>query len=349
MNRSALKPLVSIVLPVYNAADTLTECIESIRAQSLSRFEVVAINDGSRDGSHEILQQWAKADNRVVVLNQDNRGIVAALNRGLQQSCTDLIARMDADDVMHPLRLQQQFEAFMQQPALDLLATQVELFPASKIQEGYHEYVRWQNAVTSMQDINNEIYVESPFAHPTVMVRKSVVARLGAYREGDFPEDYDLWLRMVHAGCKMAKLATPLLRWRESAGRASRIDPRYSTEAFDRLRALYLAQDSRLHAQRPLVYWGAGRYTRKRAAWLVKSGFRPKAWIDIDARKIGNQFEGAVVEPPAWLKSGAHCWRKIQHKPFVLSYVTNHGAREWIAEQLTHYGYVKGVDFLQVG
>lgn len=349
MNTSVVKPVVSIVLPVYNAATTLTECIESIRAQSLEQFEVLAINDGSTDDSLAILQRWASADPRVVIIDRPHYGIVDSLNHGLHQARTELIARMDADDVMHPMRLQLQVELLMRQPEVDLVATQVELFPASQIRPGYLEYIRWQNAVISAQDIHDEIYVESPFAHPSVMYRKSVVTHLGAYRDGDFPEDYDLWLRMHCAGCGMCKLALPLLRWRESTHRISRIDGRYSIEAFDRLRAHYLVLDSRLKSQRPVVFWGAGRYTRKRTAWLINKGIPPDAWIDIDERKIGNTYHGAVVEEPAWLQTAANQSRERQPKPFVLSYVTNHGARQMIAEQLVRYGYMKGLDFLQIG
>ena len=349
MLESVSEPVVSIVLPVYNAAATLTECIESIRAQNLQHFEVIVIDDGSVDASQSILRCWAEADKRVVLLRQEHRGIVAALNHGMQQARAPFIARMDADDVMHPARLQMQYEALSRDPGLDLVAAQVELFPVNKIQAGYAEYIRWQNAVLSTKDISQEIYVESPFAHPTVMFRKSVVERLGAYREGDFPEDYDLWLRLYHAGCRMKKLPVPLLRWRESDYRASRIDQRYSVEAFDRLRAHYLVQDVRLKTARPIVYWGAGRRTRKRTAWLIEKGYKPRAWIDIDGRKIGNCFAGAQVKEPEWLVRDGGRQAGDNEKPFVLSYVTNHGAKQIIAEQLAGYGYQKGVDFLQIG
>ena len=166
MLESVSEPVVSIVLPVYNAAATLTECIESIRAQNLQHFEVIVIDDGSVDASQSILRCWAEADKRVVLLRQEHLGIVAALNHGMQQARAPFIARMDADDVMHPARLQMQYEALSRDPGLDLVAAQVELFPVNKIQAGYAEYIRWQNAVLSTKDISQEIYVESPFAHP---------------------------------------------------------------------------------------------------------------------------------------------------------------------------------------
>jgi len=131
-----------------------------------------------------------------------------------------------------------------------------------------------------------------------------------------------------------------LLDWRESEGRLSRTDPRCSRQAFDRLRAAYLARDPRLR-NRPLAFWGAGRKTRRRCNLLIERGFTPIAWVDIDPRKIGNRLRGVPVVPPEWL---AH-----DEQPFVLSYVANHGAREDITLRLEGMGYRRGVDYLMVG
>jgi len=139
----------------------------------------------------------------------------------------------------------------------------------------------------------------------------------------------------------MAKLPDTLMDWREGDARLSRTHPAYAREAFDRLRANYLRRDPRIPADRELVYWGAGRRTRKRAEHLIRHGFPPSAWIDIDPCKIGNRIDGAWVHPVDWLDRRPH--------PFVLSYVTNHGAREWIRARLEQLGYLQGNDFLFVG
>lgn len=337
------EPQVSIVLPVWNARDTLDECIDSIAAQSCSSFEVVVVDDGSTDGSGQVLSRWSDHDPRVRYLRQNKSGIVSALNAGLAMARGEFVARMDADDIMYPSRLQVQLEYLRQHPGIDLVATQVNLFPQHKIQAGFAEYIRWQNRCVTNDDVRDEIYIESPFAHPSVMYRKQVVVRLGGYREGHFPEDYELWLRMMHAGCGMAKISTLLLDWREDETRATRVDPRYSRNAFDQLRADYLFRDPRIRGDRPLAYWGAGRKTRRRSGLLVDKGLKPAVWIDIDERKIGNVVRGARVVSPDWLQQ-SHA-----RKPFVLGYVTNHGARDLIAQQLSDFGYQRGQDYLMVG
>ncbi len=334
-------PLVSVLLPFRNASRTLSECLDSIRVQELEGFELLAIDDGSKDDSAQKVAQYAADNPDVRLLRPGRIGLVAALNLGLAEARAPLVARMDADDRMHPERLAAQKDILTGRADIALVGCQVRLFPGGQVRAGYQEYVRWQNGCLDPRDIADEIYVESPFAHPSVMFRRDAVLALGGYRDGDFPEDYDLWLRMHHAGLAMTKLPMALLDWRESPGRHSRRHPRYARAAFDRLRARYLARDRRLASRRPLAYWGAGRKTRARARHLIECGFPPVAWIDIDPRKVGNRIWGAPVHPPNWLAREA--------KPFVLVYVANHGARDDIGTRLQEMGYERGQDYLMVG
>ena len=339
MSASRPSPQVSILLPFYNARDTLAECLQSILAQSLQDFEIIAVNDFSTDDSVAVLQTCN--DSRIRLVDSSHRGIVAALNTGLRHCRSDYVARMDADDIMHKDRLRRQLEHLRNNPGLTLSATQVQKFPEEHIRAGYIEYMRWQNACLTPQDIRRQIYIESPFAHPSVMFRRRRVLERGGYKDGDFPEDYELWLRLFAAGERMEKLPEVLLYWRESDKRLSRVSPRYSLVAFEQLRAQYLAIDPRLKG-RDIVFWGAGRKTRKRAAYLIRQGVEPHAWIDIDPKKIGNVYENAETYGPEWLLE------QKSAKPFVLNYVRNHGAREYCRAFLDKAGYVMGEDYLDV-
>jgi glycosyltransferase involved in cell wall biosynthesis len=335
-------PLVSVLLPFHNAADTLAECIESILAQTLTNIEIIAVNDFSSDDSLYCLQQYK--DDRIKIIDNKHRGLVSALNTGLGCCHAPLIARMDADDIMYPNRLFKQYEYLCEHHDVVLLATQARKFPEATIRNGYREYMRWQNSVLSHDDIHKQIYIESPFAHPSVMFRRDSLIAAGAYRHGEFPEDYELWLRLLHLGHRMEKLAEVLLDWRESENRLSRVSHNYSRNAFDHIRAEYLSQDKRIHNKR-IVFWGAGRKTRQRVQYLLDKGFEPAVWIDIDPKKIGNRINGVEVVEPAWLeRSDAN-----GNKPFVLNYVTNHGARAIARNYLERIGYVLGQDYLEVG
>ncbi|MEJ5345612.1 MAG: glycosyltransferase [Chloroflexus sp.] len=336
-----IKPLISVLLPIRNAAATLPVCLQSLARQTFTNYEVLAIDDGSSDESPMIIAAAAARDARIVPIIAGRIGLPAALNLGLTLARAPIIARMDADDAMHPTRLERQYHALQVNPDLALIASRVVAFPARAIRAGLREYLRWQNQVLTSEQIAAEIYVEAPFVHPSVMFRRAVVQELGGYTDHSWPEDYELWLRMHAAGMRMHKLPGNLLAWREHPTRATRVDPRYARDAFDTLRATYLARDPRLHSGRPLVYWGAGRVTRQRARRLIERGFPPFAWIDIDPAKIGQTIWGAPVHAPAWLNR--------QPRPFVLVYVTNHGARDLIAGWLGEMGYQPGRDYLGVG
>lgn len=334
-------PEISIVMPFRDAEATLPAALRSIVRQRGARFELLAVDDGSADEGAQLVRDLARADRRVRLLEPGRVGLVAALNLGVAEARAPLVARMDADDLMHPDRLRLQRDFLAANPGAALVASRVALFPRRLVRAGYAEYERWQNAVLSPADVASNIYVEAPFAHPSVMLRRAALAALGGYHDGPFPEDYELWLRMHEAGLVMAKLPRVLLAWREREGRASRTDPRYAREAFDMLRAEFLARDPRLRQERELAYWGAGRSTRQRARRLIELGFPPAAWVDIDPRKIGQRVWGAPVHGRAWLERGP--------RPFVLVYVASHGARELIGGWLAELGYVPGDDYLCVG
>jgi glycosyltransferase involved in cell wall biosynthesis len=331
-------PPVSIVLPFRNAAATLASCLDSIAAQTLDDYEVLAIDDGSEDGSAEIVA--ARNDRRLCLLRPGRVGLVGALNAGIAAAGAPLLARMDADDLMHPERLACQCAFLDAHPEIALVGSQVALFPIERVTDGYREYVRWLNACVRADEIAAQIYVESPLAHPSVMLRRSALERVGPYADGPFPEDYELWLRLHHAGFLMAKIPQVLLSWREGENRTSRTDLRYSRTAFDTLRADYLARDPRLH--RGFVIWGAGREARRRVRLLEERGPAPLAWIDVDPKKIGGTVANKPVHPMAWLIDA-------DPRPLVLIYVTNHGARDAIAVALETWGYRPGDDYLAVG
>jgi hypothetical protein len=124
---------------------------------------------------------------------------------------------------MHPERLMAQQAFLSQHEEIVRVASQVELFPGESIQAGYSDYVRWQNGVLAPESIVANMCVESPFAHSSVTFRRAAIEQIGGCRDGPFPEDYDRWLRMYHAGYRMAKLPLVLLQWRERPDRASRV------------------------------------------------------------------------------------------------------------------------------
>jgi hypothetical protein len=144
----------------------------------------------------------------------------------------------------------------------------------------------------------------------------------------------------MERGVLMAKVPRVLLTWNDTESRLSRTDSHYAPEAFYRCKAVYLARWLQTHVpgSRPILVWGAGRPTRKRAEYLVPYGVEIAGYIDIDPGKIGQHLQGREVIAPGNLPPSREC--------FVLGYVAKRGARELARACLEKAGYVEGRDFL---
>jgi glycosyltransferase involved in cell wall biosynthesis len=330
-------------MPVRDAARTLPAALDSVLAQSESAWELIAVDDHSGDDSPEILAAYARRDRRVRVIAAPRDGIVAALNAGLAAARGALIARMDADDVCHPDRLRQQRARLEARPHVGLVGCCVEFGGDPVRAAGYARHVEWTNGLLTHEQIAIARFVESPFAHPSVMFRRTVLTRYGGYAEGDFPEDYELWLRWLDAGVRMEKLADRLLVWNDHPERLSRRDARYADEAFYRLKARYLApwlaRNNRHHPR--VVVWGAGRLARRRIRYLEAEGIVVSGYIDIDPAKIGRPIAGRPVNDAAALPAPGTA--------FIVSYVSSAGAREQIEARLTCLGWRAGAHYVLAG
>ena len=256
---------------------------------------------------------------------------------GIAEAKSPLIARMDADDRSFPDRLEQQCRALEEDPDLGVVACRVEQAGGGV---GYRRHVDWTNTILTSRDHWLHRFVESPVAHPSVVFRRSLVDEYGGYREGDFPEDYELWLRWLASGVRFRKLDQVLLEWSDSPGRLSRNDSRYRPEAFYRLKCEYLADWIRcsLEPDRPLWLWGAGRITRRRFRPIEERTRRFAGFVDIDPRKTGRDIAGRPVVEPTDL--GEPDGR------FVLLGVGSTGARERATRFLDARGFKIGRDYL---
>ncbi|WP_162006662.1 glycosyltransferase family 2 protein [Roseimaritima sediminicola] len=207
---STPSPLISVVMPIYNAQSHLRQALASILAQDFEDFEVVAVNDGSTDDSGGILQQFAARDRRVRVIEQRNRGLVGALNRGLEESRGRLLARMDADDVAMPERFGKQVRFLQQHPAVLAVGTAIMNMDCDG------DRLNVQILPTEAPAIDDQLmHRRTGLAHPSVMMRREAVEAVGGYRaEFEWIEDHDLWLRLSERG-PLANLPDVLLCYRQ--------------------------------------------------------------------------------------------------------------------------------------
>lgn len=322
----------------------LPECIQSLEAQSLPDYEILAVDDRSTDETGALLRRWSARDARVRVLEvapgsprrgEDRTpedGLVRALDLALAASRAPLLARMDGDDVAGPRRLELQRDFLAARPDLAGCGTAVELFPSSEVGGGYRRYEAWLNGLSDPAELWRDLFVECPVAHPSLMIRRSVLAGLGGYRDPGWPEDYDLILRLHAAGMRIANLPERLLRWRVRSDRHSLASDRYSARAFRSCKVHFLDQ-AFLPASRPLVVWGAGKVGKPLARELIRQGRPVMAFVDLDARKIGQEIHGAPVLDPGGFETLAS-----KDDPYVLAAVGSPGARDEIRGALDALG-----------
>jgi glycosyltransferase involved in cell wall biosynthesis len=317
-----MPPSISVLMPCYNAAATLDEAVESILDQTLTDLELIAVDDGSSDGTRQNLDRWAARDVRVTVLSRPHTGLVEALNAGLSVCRAPLIARMDGDDRADPARLEAQADFLGAHPEIAAVGCRVEGFPADDVREGFRVYLDWLNSLETAEAIAREIFVESPLAHPSVLIWRAWLDRVGGYQEHGWPEDYDLWLRLHLADARFAKVPRLLLAWREHPRRATRTDRRYAVENFLRAKAHYLMLGP-LQGRESVLIWGAGQMGRRLSKHLLRLGAPLTAFIDIDPAKIGRLRRGAPIVAPEDLPAR---WASSP-RPILLAAVGSRGAR----------------------
>ncbi|MCH8830324.1 MAG: glycosyltransferase family 2 protein, partial [Planctomycetes bacterium] len=257
-------PEVSVVLPVFNGGRTIARAVRSILDQSLREIELIVVDDGSTDETVAVVREFR--DPRVKLHQCAHRNVAAAANAGLKLSAAPVIARMDADDVAHPLRLQKQLH-LLQQRDLDVVGCRVRILDESlQIRRSMQRYQRWINDETAhSEQISALRFVELPLVNPTILARRHYF-ELG-YRDGDFPEDYDLMLRAAERGLRFGKVGEVLFDWIDGPGRLTRVDSRYSPEAFMRCRRMHLLAGP-LRGVDSVDLWGAGQTGKPWLRWL---------------------------------------------------------------------------------
>lgn len=328
-------PRVSVLLPFHNAGADLDAAISSIVQQTFADWELLLIDNASADDGGAIAQRWAHRDPRIKLLHEPRIGIAHALNTELAQASGKYIARMDADDVSHPERLAQQVDYLDANPEVGVLGTRTAFASSVPESRGMQAFVDWQNAILSPHEHYVKRFVDAPVAHPTVMFRRELVDQHGSYDTGPLPEDHELWLRWMDAGVRFAKLPEALLTWNDHPGRLSRTHPNYSVDAFFTTKARWLARwMQRTLNGRPVIIAGTSNLCRDRAAKLKAEGIAISAFTDVKAREVpGYAFIPHDQLPPAG-------------EAFIVSFISQRGTGDRIAEFLAGRGLVEGVDFI---
>jgi glycosyltransferase involved in cell wall biosynthesis len=210
-------PLISLVMPARNAAATLEESLASLMQQTFTDFEVVLVNDGSDDATLAIAEKFATRLSLRVLHHGTCQGVANSINDGLAASDSEFVARLDADDLAQPLRLERQLEFMSSNPRIGVCGTHMQVFSS----ESDHNYVLAHP--TSNAAIRTALVQRCAISHPSVMCRRRIFDQVGCYDPRfDFAEDYELWCRASLLGVQFANIPEVLTHYRTHPGQVGR-------------------------------------------------------------------------------------------------------------------------------
>lgn len=221
-------PLISVLMGIYNCADTLEEAVNSIKAQTYENWELIMCDDCSSDDTLEVARKIAETDDRIIVIKNDkNITLAPTLNHCLSVAKGEYIARMDGDDICDPTRFEKELKFLQNNPEYALVSTRMNMYDENGIFR-----------TTIVKDYPNEFDLVSgpPFCHAGCMMKTSVLRELDGYNtkeEVNRVEDYDLWYRIYKAGYKGANIQESLYSMRDDRKALKRRKLKYRINSFN--------------------------------------------------------------------------------------------------------------------
>jgi len=327
--------LISIVMPVKNAALYLEACLESILSQSEINWELIAINDHSSDHSMEILQSHESKDAKISVFNNNGNGIIDALRLAYSKTKGNYIHRMDADDLMVKTKLEKLKTILTSRGRGNVATGKVQYFSDNGVSEGYRNYEKWLNNLCENNSHWKEIYKECVIPSPCWLVYREDFEAAGGFNSNIYPEDYDLAFRFYELGLNVLSSNEVLHLWRDHLERSSRNHEHYHQNTFFNIKIHYFLKLSK-KANRPLIIWGAGKKGKKLAKILEIEGL-DFTWVSNNPNKHGKEIYNKLMQS----------FRIIvkENRPQILITVAQRNAKKEIIEFLNGQKMSEGLDY----
>jgi glycosyltransferase involved in cell wall biosynthesis len=287
------RPEISVLLPVRDGGRFLDAAVRDILAQRGVALELVAVDDGSTDGSGERLERIAARDGRVRVIRSAALGAARALDLALGAARGATIGQMEADDRCSRDRFERLSAALREHREWQGVTSRAAVFGFES--EGMRRYVRWQNALADSESMARARFIEIPALHQTGLYRRSALEAIGGFvggaLEGGWPLDIDFWMRWFERGLAVGKVPRVLYRWRQHARQSTRTSAAHGLAMLRRCKARYFARGP-----------GHGR-----AIDLLSVGGTLRAWSAelADAGSEVRPLEWRPTQPPPPTRDGA--------------------------------------------
>jgi len=338
---------ISILIPVRNDALKISKCLSDIKNQTMKDYEVIIVDDGSTDSTYMLLEKASRNDCRIRIIRTEPRGIISALNIGLSECKCNFVARMDADDRMCKTRLEKQLKFMQMNPDLDLIGCKVKGFtdlgsPSASIMQ----YQSWSNSLITHEQIESDLFAESPIVHPTFFFKKKLFLNMGGYAKNKWAEDYDAILRAYGKGSKFGKHPDILVNKYHDSSRLSRLEDIYKRPAMFSAKVHYLLEFGKLNNRRGVVIVGSGPTGRQVAKSFENRGVLVLGFIDnrygTKDRKVKNlpAWGFQNLPPPEFLQ-------QFRDTLIVLAVGDYRGQTDFL-NLLLKLGFVENYDFVKV-
>ena len=340
--------MLSVLLPVRDGAQTLDIALSSLEAQTVQPTECIVVDDGSTDGTREVLEGWQAKWPALRTVRTSGIGIGASLNLGLSQCRFPWIARMDADDRCHPERFERQLKAAAEDRSRALISCQVSHWCDDPSYLGMQRHIEWANTMVEHDALEQALWVDSPLPHPTWLVHQRALEAVGRYDSSlEVPEDYEWLHRFFEKARQDSSLRAhkvgdePLLDWADSSTRLTRTHGAYATNAFDFVKTRALARRFATK-NREIFIFGLG--PKAKALFpLLNDALKIKAIVDVNPRHEGILYNGVEV----W---GAERWKNHPRSSatLVLNCVGTPEARANCETACTEAGLKAGEGFISL-
>ncbi|WP_420317353.1 glycosyltransferase [Ekhidna sp.] len=330
------QPLVSIIMAARDTAPYLPKCLDSIIRQTYKKWELIAINDHSKDRTPDILKWYAEKDDRIKVIYSKRQKLIPALKEGYAVSKGELINRMDSDDKMPADKLEVLVNEWLKHGKGNIIAGGTEHFvEKGEVGDGFRRYEEWLNEVARENKHYQEIYQECVIPSHCWIIHREDFDKVNGFNPEVYPEDYDLCFRFYKAGLKVHGIDKVLHYWRDRLDRISRTWEEYKDNRYFEMKLRYFYQIDR-DRDRPLLLWGAGRNGKDLAKLLFEeeNNFH---WVCDNRRKVGKDVYGIKIEHQEVIP-------EIENAQILIA-VTSPEEKKEIRKQLESWGKKPVKDF----